>query len=57
MIKKVTCGSQIWWLEAEILQKVKNHINEDDEVKPILSYAKSKATNEKQLKNSGKKTA
>ena len=36
------------------LLKVKNNILENDKVKPILSYANSKAINEKQLKKSGK---
>tara|TARA_B110000259_G_scaffold59323_1_gene70144 strand:- start:624 stop:3170 length:2547 start_codon:yes stop_codon:yes gene_type:complete len=38
----------------EGIEKIKNEITEDEEVKPILSYSKSKALNEKQLKNSGK---
>ena len=38
----------------EGIEKVKNDILEDEITKPILSYANSKATNEKQLKNSGK---
>ena len=38
----------------EGVDKVKNDILEDENTKPILSYASSKATNEKQLKNSGK---
>jgi len=38
----------------EGIEKVKNDILEDEETKPVLSYAQSKATNEKQLKNSGK---
>ncbi len=38
----------------EGLEKVKNDILEDEETKPILSYARSKVINEKQLKNSGK---
>ena len=38
----------------EGIEKVKNNILEDENTKPILSYANSKATNEKQLKNSGK---
>jgi nucleoside-diphosphate-sugar epimerase len=37
------------------MEKVKNNIPEEEETKPLLSYAKSKATNENQLKNSGKK--
>jgi nucleoside-diphosphate-sugar epimerase len=38
----------------EGLDKIQNEISEDTEVEPILSYANSKANNEKQLKNSGK---
>tara|TARA_Y100000590_G_scaffold118655_1_gene135759 strand:- start:91 stop:2637 length:2547 start_codon:yes stop_codon:yes gene_type:complete len=38
----------------EGIEKVKNNILEDEQTKPILSYATSKAINEKQLKNSGK---
>ena len=38
----------------EGIDVVKNNIVEDEELKPILSYANSKAINEKQLKNSGK---
>jgi len=38
----------------EGIEKVKNDIIEDEETKPVLSYAISKAINEKQLKNSGK---
>ena len=38
----------------EGIEKIKNDILEDENTKPILSYANSKATNEKQLKNSGK---
>ena len=38
----------------EGIEKVKNDILEDEDTKPILSYATSKALNEKQLKNSGK---
>ena len=38
----------------EGIEKVKKDILEDEETKPILSYANSKAINEKQLKNSGK---
>ena len=38
----------------EGIEKVKNDINEEEETKPVLSYAKSKDLNEKQLKNSGK---
>ena len=39
----------------EGLEKVRNDISEDEETKPILAYAKSKALNEKQLQESGKK--
>jgi len=38
----------------EGIEKVKNNIFEDEDTKPILSYAISKANNEKQLKKSGK---
>ncbi len=38
----------------EGIDKVKNNILEEEELKPLLSYASSKAINEKQLKNSGK---
>ena len=38
----------------EGIEEVKNNISEDEDLKPVLSYASSKATNEKQLKNSGK---
>ncbi len=38
----------------EGLEKVKNDISENEETKPVLSYAKSKSINEKQLKDSGK---
>jgi nucleoside-diphosphate-sugar epimerase len=38
----------------EGIGKVKNDILEEEDTKPILSYAISKAINEKQLKNSGK---
>ena len=38
----------------EGLEKVKNDILEDEETKPVLSYAKSKAINEKQLINLAK---
>ena len=38
----------------EGIEKVKNNILEEEEVKPLLSYSSSKAINEKQLKNSGK---
>ena len=39
----------------EGIEKVKNDILEEEETKPILSYASSKAKNEKQIRNSGKK--
>jgi nucleoside-diphosphate-sugar epimerase len=35
-------------------EKVKNDIKENEDLKPVLSYSSSKATNEKQLKDSGK---
>ena len=38
----------------EGIEKIKNDILEDEQTKPVLSYASSKANNEKQLKNSGK---
>ena len=38
----------------EGIEKVKNNISEDEDLKPVLSYSSSKATNEKQLKDSGK---
>jgi nucleoside-diphosphate-sugar epimerase len=38
----------------EGIEKVKNNILEDDELKPVLSYSSSKAINEEQIKNSGK---
>jgi len=38
----------------EGIEKVQNNILEDEQIKPKLSYATSKAINEKQLKNSGK---
>ena len=38
----------------EGIEEVKKEILEDETTKPILSYANSKAINEKQLKNSGK---
>ncbi len=38
----------------EGIEKVKNDILEEEELKPVLSYATSKAINEKQLKDSGK---
>ena len=41
----------------EGIEKVKNDISEDEETKPLLSYAISKAKNEKQIKNSGKNYA
>ena len=39
----------------EGIEKVKNNISEEEELKKILSYSTSKAINEKQLKSSGKK--
>ena len=39
----------------EGIKEVKKNISEDEEVNPILSYATSKANNEKQIKGSGKK--
>ena len=39
----------------EGIEKVKNDIGENEETRPVLSYSSSKAINEKQLKNSGKK--
>ena len=39
----------------EGIENVKNNIPEDENLKPILAYSSSKAINEKQLKNSGKK--
>ena len=39
----------------EGIENVKNNILENEELKPILSYSSSKAINEKQLQNSGKK--
>ncbi len=39
----------------EGIEKVKKDISEDEHVKPVLTYASSKAFNENQLKNSGKK--
>ncbi len=39
----------------EGMSKVKNDIKEDEELSPVLSYSESKAANENQLKNSGKK--
>ena len=38
----------------EGIDKVKNDIGENEDPKPILSYSSSKATNEKQLRESGK---
>ena len=38
----------------EGIEKVKKDIPENEKVKPILSYSSSKATNEEQIKNSGK---
>jgi len=38
----------------EGIEKVKNDIKEDEDPKPVLSYSSSKATNERQLKESGK---
>jgi nucleoside-diphosphate-sugar epimerase/quercetin dioxygenase-like cupin family protein len=38
----------------EGIEKVKNNILEDDELKPVLSYSSSKAINEEQIKKSGK---
>ena len=38
----------------EGIDKVKNNISEDEDLKPLLSYSSSKAINEKQLKDSGK---
>jgi nucleoside-diphosphate-sugar epimerase len=38
----------------EGVDKVKNDIAEDENLKPVLSYSSSKASNEKQLKASGK---
>ena len=39
----------------EGIEKVKNEIKEEEETKPVLSYANSKDTNEKQLRDSKKK--
>ncbi len=39
----------------EGIENVRMNIKEDEKVNPVLSYAKSKATNEEQLKKSGKK--
>jgi nucleoside-diphosphate-sugar epimerase len=38
----------------EGVEKIKTNILEDEETKPVLSYANSKVINEKQLKESGK---
>ena len=38
----------------EGIEKVKNNILEDEDLKPLLSYSSSKAINENQLKKSGK---
>ena len=38
----------------EGIEQVKNNISENEDLKPVLSYAISKAINEKQLKDSGK---
>ena len=38
----------------EGIEKIKNDILEEEQTKPVLTYASSKAINEKQLKNSGK---
>ena len=38
----------------EGIEKVKNDIHEEEETNPVLSYGKSKAYNEKQLKSSGR---
>jgi len=38
----------------EGIENVTKNINENEDLKPILSYSTSKAINEKQLKNSGK---
>ena len=39
----------------EGIENVRMNIKEDEKVNPVLSYGKSKATNEEQLKKSGKK--
>ena len=39
----------------EGIENVRTNIKEDEKVNPVLSYGKSKATNEEQLKKSGKK--
>ena len=38
----------------EGINEVRKNIKEDEKTKPVLSYSSSKATNEKQLKESGK---
>jgi len=38
----------------EGIEKIKNNIFEDDELRPVLSYSSSKANNEQQIKSSGK---
>jgi len=38
----------------EGIEEIKNDIKEDEDTKPVLSYSSSKATNENQLKQSGK---
>jgi nucleoside-diphosphate-sugar epimerase len=38
----------------EGIEEIKNDIKEDEDTKPVLSYSSSKATNENQLKKSGK---
>jgi len=38
----------------EGIDEVKNNLNEEDEIKPVLAYSQSKANNETQLKKSGK---
>jgi dTDP-4-dehydrorhamnose reductase len=37
------------------IKEVKKNISEEEELNPVLSYATSKANNEKQIKGSGKK--
>ena len=39
----------------EGIQEIKKNISENEELKPVLAYSFSKAANEKQIKNSGKK--
>lgn len=39
----------------EGIKEVKKNISENEELKPVLTYSFSKAANEKQIKNSGKK--